>query len=632
MKNAKSLLSFMVFGLSLSITSCSSEYTITFDTNDGSEIANVVVAKKDAVGAVTNPTKEGFNFAGWYLDEALSEAVDLATYVPTSDTTVYAKWTIESLNVKFEENGGSTVQDIVVDYGSIVTMPTNPTKEGCDFVRWYKDASLTSPYTNTAIKEDTTLYAKWKSALTYTGTLSGEATYDSEEKTYSFEVELAQWGRFTLYYHGNVISSNDSNLTITGVFNDQNTASGNYLYCDVPENGTEIDYTTFLTGSGGKYKVTYDPENNILDFEDITPVETAPSTGVYYRYGYPGSFSSFTEATYDDTTDTYSFTQSMAAWRMVIIYVDGVEIKYTDVTISGDGWLDGSYNSSVNGCLYVDLENNDPSCFIRGVGNDSRDYTFTYSKTNNTLDIDNLSVEPTVGVKFVYTDSSNTPVTLTVDDMTVNGTTYEAVIRLDRWRYVSIFKDDVALKNTELEISGDGWNGGDANNSGQGELYIDSDPTHFLRSQLGLGNYKITYNSADDSLIIDNLLIGNGETIPTSGVYFTYTHSRYSGSQAFTVYPLLSDITESNGSYSITVNLGQWRSVSIYKDGVQVNISDLTVSGDGWVDGTYDNSTNGSLYINESGLIMRSQENFVDYTLTYNPTDNTLIIDNLSID
>lgn len=189
MKKMNRLLSFMVLGLAMTMTACDQpvpssgqtvSFVVTFNTNEGSTISEVTVNENGVVGTVEAPTKEGHNFAGWYLDSAFTQEVDLSTYVPTADITVYAKWTVESFDVKFEENGGSDVQDITVDYGTPITLPEAPTKEGYDFVKWYLDEELLRPYANQVVKEDTTLYAKWRSGLVYIGSETGEATYNAD--------------------------------------------------------------------------------------------------------------------------------------------------------------------------------------------------------------------------------------------------------------------------------------------------------------------------------------------------------------------------------------------------------------------------------------------------------------------
>ncbi len=68
------------------------KYTVTFNTNGGSAIDPVTVAENGKVTKPADPTKEGFQFAGWFTDEACTNAYDFDTPV-TQDMTLYAKWT-----------------------------------------------------------------------------------------------------------------------------------------------------------------------------------------------------------------------------------------------------------------------------------------------------------------------------------------------------------------------------------------------------------------------------------------------------------------------------------------------------------------------------------------------------------
>lgn len=72
--------------------SISSTYTVTFDTNGGSEIANVKIAKNGKVTEPTAPEKEGYVFDGWYTDSKFTTEYDFDTKV-TKNFTLYAKWT-----------------------------------------------------------------------------------------------------------------------------------------------------------------------------------------------------------------------------------------------------------------------------------------------------------------------------------------------------------------------------------------------------------------------------------------------------------------------------------------------------------------------------------------------------------
>ena len=72
--------------------SVATTYTVTFETNGGNKIDSVKVSKNGILSKPTEPTKEGFDFDGWYTDKALKTVYDFDTKV-TKSFTLYAKWT-----------------------------------------------------------------------------------------------------------------------------------------------------------------------------------------------------------------------------------------------------------------------------------------------------------------------------------------------------------------------------------------------------------------------------------------------------------------------------------------------------------------------------------------------------------
>ncbi|MBM6871522.1 glycoside hydrolase family 2 TIM barrel-domain containing protein, partial [Pseudoflavonifractor phocaeensis] len=66
-------------------------YTVTFNTNGGSEIAPVEVEEGQAVERPADPSNGSFTFNGWYADAACTQAYDFSAPV-TADITVYAGW------------------------------------------------------------------------------------------------------------------------------------------------------------------------------------------------------------------------------------------------------------------------------------------------------------------------------------------------------------------------------------------------------------------------------------------------------------------------------------------------------------------------------------------------------------
>ena len=68
------------------------EYTVTFDTNGGSSVTKQTVVSGDKAVKPADPTKDGYEFAGWYTDSGLTKAYDFSSKV-TGSITLYAKWT-----------------------------------------------------------------------------------------------------------------------------------------------------------------------------------------------------------------------------------------------------------------------------------------------------------------------------------------------------------------------------------------------------------------------------------------------------------------------------------------------------------------------------------------------------------
>lgn len=65
---------------------------VNFDTNGGSPIDTITALAYDCVVEPEYPTKEGYDFMGWYSDKALTKVFKFAKTPVTNDITLYAKW------------------------------------------------------------------------------------------------------------------------------------------------------------------------------------------------------------------------------------------------------------------------------------------------------------------------------------------------------------------------------------------------------------------------------------------------------------------------------------------------------------------------------------------------------------
>ena len=120
------------------------KYTITFDTNGGSEIAPITQDYGTQIAAPANPTRKGYTFKGW--DKEIPETM------PAENITVKAQWEINQYTITFDTNGGSEIAPITQDYGTKITAPDNPTRKGYTFKGWDKEIPETMPAENITVK------------------------------------------------------------------------------------------------------------------------------------------------------------------------------------------------------------------------------------------------------------------------------------------------------------------------------------------------------------------------------------------------------------------------------------------------------------------------------------------------
>lgn len=253
---------------------------------------------------LTTPTKEFYQFLGWYNNNDTAYDFSTRIYEPTS---IYAKFSKENTTVLFNTAGGSTILPVIVNLGEQVSEPAPPTKKGHTFEGWYEDAKYQYKYDFQAlITSATTLFAKW-TVDTYNVTINlnndnnDSLSYDIEYGNKLTPIENPMLGGYTFMgwetddgVPFDFSTPIESNLVINAKFSEYVADTSDDLL-------TMINSGNFYKGSSianamQKFVASYIKDNTIGDWkvEDLS---------VIYDYSL-GSMNSFTNDIYYNITYT----------------------------------------------------------------------------------------------------------------------------------------------------------------------------------------------------------------------------------------------------------------------------------------------------------------------------------------
>ena len=273
-------------------------YTITFDTNGGSEIAPITQDYGTEITAPDNPTRKGYTFKGW--DKEIPEAM------PAENITVKAQWEINQYTITFDTNGGSEIAPITQDYGTEITAPDNPTRKGYTFKGWDKEIPETMP------AENITITARWK---------------DTEKPTGEIIIGTNKWNEFLNELTFGIFFKDTQEVTINAVDN-SGVVFVSYLVTDKELSEAELNSLVFRAyekpfciepnGEYIVYVMLVDENINItylrtdrLTLDNIQPVISGIENG-----------------------KTYCEAQTVTVDEK---YVDTVTVNGTVVTLDADG-------------------------------------------------------------------------------------------------------------------------------------------------------------------------------------------------------------------------------------------------------------------------------------------------------
>ena len=275
------------------------QYTITFDSNGGSEIAPITQDYGTVIAAPANPTREGYTFIGW--DKAIPSTM------PAEKMIITAKWAVNQYTITFDTAGGSAVASITQDYGTAITAPADPTREGYTFIGWDKAIPTTMPAENMIIT------AKWRDIAVPIG-----------------EIKIAEngWKSFLNTITFGLFFKDTQMVTVTAADNSGEAVKIEYLLSDKALTESELAGMTFTAYSA---PFSINPDNEYIIYVRLT--DNAGNTDYICSDGIVLDGTS-PVITGIENGKTYCAAQTVTVDEK---YVDTVTVNGTAVTLDENG-------------------------------------------------------------------------------------------------------------------------------------------------------------------------------------------------------------------------------------------------------------------------------------------------------
>ncbi len=233
------------------------DHTVAFDANGGSnpedlpeEVTTAMPAKKILHGSeyylpeCEFIASEGKQFKAWQIDG--TEYSVNAPVTVTADITVKALWENVCYTITFDTNGGSEITPVTQDYGTQITAPADPTREGYTFMGWDKEIPTTMP------AENITITAKWK---------------DIEKPTGEIKISENSWKAFLNNITFGLFYKGAQEVTITAADNSGEMVTVEYLLSDKELTKAELDGMAFTV-----YTAPFgiEPDNEYIIYVRLT--------------------------------------------------------------------------------------------------------------------------------------------------------------------------------------------------------------------------------------------------------------------------------------------------------------------------------------------------------------------------
>ncbi len=332
------------------------EYTVSFSVDGAVDSALTQTVSSGALAEKPeNPVKEGYVFAGWYVDSAFKKAFAFAATPITADVTIYARF-VEAVasdadvTVKFVVDG-VLLEETVRTIGGVAYGLPEPQKENATFAGWwvsdYDDAEkLTYKYTDQKLVQNTTFYAVWESAAPQVSVSAEGVTWSAKGVNNQYDVTITA-------PDGSKVVDGEKTAQTSYSYDFSAAAAGEYVIeIALNDQATKVYYKNKALAKVSTFKVVdsiliFNAVENATKYyitvdcgdDDHTHTEVDLGTETAYDFsncamqkgGIKFVVKAVAEGYMESVSEEYAYSKDLAAVNGLAASADGQQITWTAV-------------------------------------------------------------------------------------------------------------------------------------------------------------------------------------------------------------------------------------------------------------------------------------------------------------
>jgi uncharacterized repeat protein (TIGR02543 family) len=521
------------------------------------------------------PTRTGYTFGGWYKEADCTNSVagTDGVYTPTSNITLYAKWTINSYKVTYDysTNGGTTASktEATVNYNSAIDLTPTATKSGWTFVGWNTNKDATEALSSSTMgTSNVTLYAIYKKDITTTVKYYNNQTSTETKTIYN--------------------TATSTSFTLPAIAN-QTVSSVTYTGRGYSESATAN--ATIVANSGASVTLSAD--------KTYYANYSAEITGTFYYYSGSAQTSSTVKATrYMNYTGTYVNTNFTVPTATTLT---GYTQRGWSTSTSGTGTIT-STPTTANTSYYMSY---------------TYTVTLTYNANGGSLD----SITTQTGTAYMNSTGEKTGASITITSAipTKTGYTFGNAWNTNQTKTGTSYTKAEAYSFTSSATLYAEWS-------------ADTDIAYTVKHWQQNVGAETTQNSTNYTLKDTETKKGTSDTVVMPAVK-TYTGFTAPTAQSVTISADGSTVVNyyyTRNSYSVTLSKGTGittvTGASSYQYGASVTIDATVANGYTWSSWSGTHSTIAKQYtftMPASNVTDTANTTINAYTLTVNPNGGT---------